>query len=59
MRWDRLARARRREERRLEAVIGYTTSPRCRRAFLLRYFGERPPERCTGCDRCDPRAPRH
>lgn len=36
---------------RFEAVERYTADSGCRRAFIARYFGERPPP-CGGCDRC-------
>lgn len=42
---------------RYEAVRRYAAVPGCRRAFIARYFGERPP-RCGGCDRCGVVAPR-
>jgi ATP-dependent DNA helicase RecQ len=61
---DDFARARRRieteveEERRpgerlrLNALAGLVETPGCRRAVLLRHFGEEPPERCGNCDNC-------
>lgn len=42
-----VARARARHE----AVVRYVSDRGCRRAFIARYFGERPPL-CRGCDRC-------
>jgi ATP-dependent DNA helicase RecQ len=37
----------------LKRMTDYAYSDRCRRAFLLRYFGEdRPREPCGGCDVC-------
>jgi ATP-dependent DNA helicase RecQ len=42
--------------RRLEAMQRYAYTRGCRRRFVLRYFGERPPARCDGCDRCLPAA---
>ncbi|MBI3184614.1 MAG: ATP-dependent DNA helicase RecQ [Myxococcales bacterium] len=40
----------------LKRMTDYAYSRRCRRAFILRYFGEQAPSRCTGCDVCE--APR-
>jgi ATP-dependent DNA helicase RecQ len=39
----------RREHRRLDALLGYCESPACRRSILLEYFGER----ATPCGNCD------
>jgi ATP-dependent DNA helicase RecQ len=37
----------------LSRIMDYGTSSRCRRAFLLQYFGEYPPsQNCGGCDYC-------
>lgn len=44
--------ARERERGRLEAVAGYLVTRRCRRAFLLGYFGERAEVPCHRCDLC-------
>ena len=41
----------RREHRRLDALLGYCESPACRRSVLLTYFGERN-EPCGNCDIC-------
>jgi len=41
----------RREHRRLDALVGYCESPACRRRALLAYFGERI-EPCGNCDAC-------
>jgi ATP-dependent DNA helicase RecQ len=61
---DDFARARRRietevpeerrggERRRLDALAALVESAGCRRAILLRHFGEEPPERCGNCDNC-------
>jgi ATP-dependent DNA helicase RecQ len=40
------------ERQRLTALAGLVETPECRRALLLRYFGEAPPERCGNCDNC-------
>jgi ATP-dependent DNA helicase RecQ len=45
------------ERERLNALAGLVEAPTCRRAILLRHFGEDPPERCGNCDNClDPPA---
>jgi ATP-dependent DNA helicase RecQ len=37
----------------LSRIMDYSTSSRCRRAFLLQYFGEYyPSQSCGGCDHC-------
>jgi ATP-dependent DNA helicase RecQ len=43
---------RRYAESRLAQMIEYAETPGCRRALILRYFGEQPPERCGNCDNC-------
>ena len=46
----------RREHKRLDALLGYCEAPTCRRVALLGYFGERS-EPCGNCDVClDPSA---
>ena len=42
---------RRREHKRLDALLGYCEAPGCRRVTLLEYFGERI-EPCGNCDVC-------
>ena len=42
---------RRREHKRLDALLGYCEAPACRRVALLEYFGERI-EPCGHCDVC-------
>ena len=37
---------------RIEMMRGYAETRRCRREFLLQYFGERDPEECGDCDNC-------
>ena len=41
----------RREHKRLDALVGYCEAPECRRRTLLEYFGERI-EPCGNCDVC-------
>jgi len=41
----------RRETKRLEALLAYCEAPECRRQVLLRYFGEEA-EPCGNCDNC-------
>ena len=51
--WTGLERRRRGELRKLELVQKYAYTDQCRRAFVLRYFGDpaaRP--KCDGCDNC-------
>jgi len=40
------------ERERLNALAALVETPHCRRAVLLRHFGEDPPERCGYCDNC-------
>ena len=40
------------ERDRLNALAALVETPGCRRAILLRHFGEDPPERCGNCDNC-------
>jgi len=40
------------ERERLNALAAFVETPLCRRAVLLRHFGEDPPERCGNCDNC-------
>jgi ATP-dependent DNA helicase RecQ len=61
---DDFARARRRietevepdrrpgERERLNALAGFVEAATCRRAILLRHFGEDPPPTCGNCDNC-------
>jgi ATP-dependent DNA helicase RecQ len=61
---DDFARARRRietevepdrrpgERERLNALAGFVEAATCRRAILLRHFGEDPPATCGNCDNC-------
>ncbi|MBT8341228.1 MAG: DNA helicase RecQ [Desulfatitalea sp.] len=38
--------------RKLEALLGFCETTRCRRQALLDYFGEAYPDRCGNCDNC-------
>ena len=40
------------ERERLNALAGFVEAATCRRAILLRHFGEDPPEQCGNCDNC-------
>ncbi len=40
------------ERRKLDALLGYCESVRCRRQSLLAYFGEDYPQSCGNCDNC-------
>lgn len=40
------------ESARLDALAALVETPRCRRAVLLRHFGENPAESCGNCDNC-------
>jgi len=45
------------ERDRLNALAAFVETPGCRRAILLRHFGDDPLERCGNCDNClDPPA---
>jgi ATP-dependent DNA helicase RecQ len=43
---------RRIEQRKLDALLGYCETTRCRREVLLGYFGDRHPGGCGYCDNC-------
>jgi ATP-dependent DNA helicase RecQ len=40
------------ERERLNALAAFVEAATCRRAILLRHFGESPPEQCGNCDNC-------
>ncbi|MCP4750882.1 MAG: DNA helicase RecQ [Proteobacteria bacterium] len=40
------------EKRKLEALLGYCETARCRRQVMLSYFGEELSEPCGNCDTC-------
>ena len=51
--WAGLERRRQGELRKLEMMQKYAYTEQCRRAFVLRYFGDRSARaKCTGCDNC-------
>ena len=53
MRLEEVDEARRVGERaRLDALAALVETGSCRRAVLLRHFGEHPPETCGNCDNC-------
>lgn len=41
------------EQARLNSLAALVETPECRRAILLRHFGEHPPARCGNCDNCE------
>jgi ATP-dependent DNA helicase RecQ len=52
--WQAIARRHSSEMAKLDMMQAYCYTTKCRRAFVLRYFGERTPvERCGNCDNCD------
>ncbi|MBL0121805.1 MAG: DNA helicase RecQ [Betaproteobacteria bacterium] len=40
------------ERQKLDALLGFCESTRCRRQTLLEYFGEKRPNPCGNCDNC-------
>ena len=40
------------ERRKLDALVGFCASAKCRRQMLLGYFGEHAPAACGNCDAC-------
>jgi ATP-dependent DNA helicase RecQ len=40
------------EQQRLNSLAALVETPECRRAVLLRHFGEHPPATCGNCDNC-------
>ncbi len=51
--WTALERRRQSDMARLDAIQRYAQTRACRRAFVLRYFGDPDARsRCDGCDRC-------
>jgi ATP-dependent DNA helicase RecQ len=41
------------EQARLASLAALVETPECRRAVLLRHFGEHPPSQCGNCDNCE------
>jgi ATP-dependent DNA helicase RecQ len=51
--WEAMAHRRRSDLVKLDTVQRYAYTSNCRRAFVLRYFGEHVSRtRCDGCDNC-------
>ena len=51
--WEAIGRRRKAEMNKLDAVQRYAYTEKCRRGFLLRYFGDpAASDRCEGCDLC-------
>lgn len=40
------------ETQKLRSLLAYAETHDCRRAVILRYFGEEPPAKCNNCDNC-------
>jgi ATP-dependent DNA helicase RecQ len=40
------------ERQRLDSLAALVETAQCRRAILLRHFGESPPDKCGNCDNC-------
>ncbi|MEM9825025.1 MAG: ATP-dependent DNA helicase RecQ [Planctomycetota bacterium] len=53
--FDELNRRRESELEKLEAVISFARTDRCRQSVILDYFGESHPKDCEHCDRCEDR----
>ncbi len=54
--WDALAEKERRDRSKLKAMVEFVYARQCRQETLLRYFGEKEPERCGNCDICSDHA---
>ena len=53
--WGAMSRRRAADLGKLDAMQQYAYSKTCRRAFVLRYFGDRAArDRCVACDNCYP-----
>ena len=53
--FEALARREEQSKRLLKRMASYAYAKSCRRGFILRYFGDRAPQRCGRCDLCAPR----
>jgi ATP-dependent DNA helicase RecQ len=49
-----IKRERRLKQKRLSGMKAYCETGSCLRAYILRYFGERPRRRCRACSNCKP-----
>ena len=54
--WDALAEKERRDRSKLKAMVEFVYARACRQETLLRYFGEKEPDRCGNCDICSDHA---
>jgi ATP-dependent DNA helicase RecQ len=52
--WENEKRKHRNDLEKLRQMQAYAYQSRCRRRYLLQYFGDSPPWRCGQCDRCLP-----
>ena len=53
--FDALAKREEQSKRLLKRMASYAYAKSCRRGFIMRYFGERAPQRCGQCDLCAPK----
>ncbi|MDR2844700.1 MAG: RecQ family ATP-dependent DNA helicase, partial [Puniceicoccales bacterium] len=51
--WNALAEKKRRDEKKLNAVVQYAYARGCRQEWILEYFGETDGTACHCCDNCD------
>ncbi len=54
--WDALREKERRDRAKLKSIIDFVYARMCRQEAILRYFGEKEPERCGNCDICSDHA---
>ena len=54
--WDALAEKERRDRSKLKMMVEFVYARQCRQETLLRYFGEKEPDRCGNCDICSDQA---